>query len=50
MQEGKITQMPGIDVPFDIPGKPHLSFLPDDPANIEKAITYLSDAGIFPVE
>jgi adenylyl-sulfate kinase len=48
--EGMIQQMPGIDVPYETPSKPAISFLPDDPGNIETAIRYLRQEGIFPIE
>jgi adenylyl-sulfate kinase len=49
VKEGRLTLMPGIDAPFDIPENPRLSFKPDDPANIEKVISYIAESGIFPV-
>ena len=47
--DGKLKQMPGIDVSFDIPVNPDLVFTPDDPGNIEKAIAYLAAKEIFPI-
>lgn len=49
VREGLLTRMPGIDVPFDIPAEPHLVFKPDDPANIEKTISFLASERIFPL-
>ncbi len=49
MNEGRLTLMPGVDAPFDIPENPRLSFKPDEPANIEKVISYVAESGIFPV-
>ena len=49
--ENPEEDLPGIDVPFDIPENPALTFDPEAiSVNVEKAIEYCREKGVFPLK
>lgn len=48
--EGKLSNMPGVDTRFDEPFEPELVLTPEKDEKLEKVIEYLESKKIFPVE
>ena len=49
-EQGKVQNIPGVDLPFSIPEKPDLTLKPEDRAqNVQILLEYLADQKIFPI-
>ena len=46
-EQGKISGLPGVDIPYEKPSHPAITCIPDGD-NLELITTYLAEKKIFP--
>jgi adenylylsulfate kinase-like enzyme len=50
-EKGEIRNIPGMDMPYEVPGDAQLRFKPqENETNAEKVLAYLKEQNIFPLE